>query len=207
MVTMKEIPWKYFENMLFQSWNWETEHFIAQIRTSEMRFSYSITNKQNGRSVPVDNGIAKSFEDAESSILSFIGKAYPLKHGYRKYAGHHATTFRIYTGELVDFGTMEGQNAIVKFTNREQNVQSHRGLLQIRNFDIVITTDSGRRLSIPPANIISAEPESYTKTVHRVGSGRAVRGGKSRGCTGTPGFQAGIIDHLPSAPWCPIHKI
>lgn len=209
MISMKtlSIPWDFRDGETIKVWRWETEHFDAEIKSDDTRFFYMVVDKAGGSRKPILDGIAMSNKEAEAAILDMVGKAYPLKLGYRKYAGHYATTFRIYTGQNVDFGELEGRKVAVEAKDRTGAKKIYSGLLQVSHFSILVTTDSGKKTKIPPAFITDIRAEMSNNDAQRIGTGRTVRGEPLQGCTGTAGFMKGIVDHGISAPFCPIHQV
>lgn len=200
------VPWEFGESSFIKTWSWETEHFDAQIKADDLRFIYLVVDKSRGGRRLILDGIANSHEEAEGFILEMIGKAYPLKLGYRKYAGIYATTFRIYTGESIDFGPFEGRKVSIKVKDKQGLVKMYSGLLQLDHFSIVLT-DHHKKTKIPPSFILEVKPEMSTTDFERIGKGRTVKGEPVGGCTGIAGFRKGTVDHGPNAPFCPIHQI
>ena len=203
----KSIPWKFIEADGYSSWLWLTPHFEATIWSDGHKYIYSVLDTSRGKQYPVLDGFGVSFAEATSFILEFVGKAYPLKFGYRAYAGSHATTFRINTAELIDFGPLEGTRVSVEVKDRQGHRHTKTGMLQIENFNIKVITDAGLSTKIPPAFILSVESDNRTNGSKRIGSGRTVKGNNLSGCSGKPGFVHGTIEHGPTTPFCPIHQI
>lgn len=207
----RSIPWEYTNGQI-KVWRWLTKHFDAQIRTDAdaIRFVYVVTDLTRGRRVPLANEFAMSFEDAEHSVAELVGKSYPVGAGYRPFAGDLATTFKISTGEEVDFGPFEGSQ--VQLTARtRQGVKVFDGTLQIRNYDIEILDNNGATAIIPPVLVQSVTADRVQRTERlstTPGSvNRSVRGKYTTGCTGSPGFFDDTVDHSPAAAWCPLHGV
>lgn len=203
----KSVPWEYFHSQSITSWTWRTPHFEAIIRSDGARYTYNLVDLSSGGRRPASDGYGFSFEEVEAYVLEFIGKAYPLSLGYRAYAGEHATTFSIYTAEKVDFGPMEGMPVRLKVKTKGGAIRDFTGLLQLDHFNILLTTHTGTKIKIPPSFIVEVISESTKRGIQKAGGGRTVQGEAIRGCTGTPGFTPGVVDHGPNSPWCPIHQI
>lgn len=208
----KEVPWEYSEHMI-KMWRWLTPHFDAQVKSDAegIRFIYSVTDLTRGKRVPLVNDFAQSFPSAEQKILEFIGKSYPPAAGYRPYAGNLATTFLIGTGESIDFGPHEGSRVIITVKTPEGK-QTITGSLQVKNHDVEILTENRSTVVIPPVLITSVRHEYSNDSgkpteAKRQSNNRIVPGKHQTGCTGKPGFFDNTVEHSPTAPWCPVHRV
>ena len=212
------IPWMTDINKVMSLWVWDTPHFRAQITTDEIgrSFSWNITDLSQGREQALYDGFSGNFKDAENAIREVIGKSYPPKLGYRKYSGHLATTFRIFTKENIDFGPMEATKVILKVrtSNAAGNITERTiaGMLKIQNYMLEVTPDHGSGVVVPPSHIMSVKQEfggfaKEKKITDRGGQNvlRTYQGVWSQGCTGRPGMLPNTVEHSPRAEWCPVH--
>jgi hypothetical protein len=209
----KKAPWVYATSSVLQMWQWKSDHFDAQIKSDGNRFIYSLTDTSQNVRHTIESNMAMDFRNAENRILELISKSYPIHLGYREYAGELATTFRINSGEDVDFGPLEGERVIVK-VKTPKGEQTVIGPLQVMYHKVNIIADgSGDTVEIPPVLILSVRPE-FAKATDKAPTSkgtasrsRTVQGPFTRGCTGKVGYQAGTVEHPTRSSWCPIHKV
>lgn len=221
---MKIIPWKYADVNFVKSWEWNTPHFTASVRSDGERFFYIVLDRSQETERSIISGDAGTFHEAEHFIKEAIGKCYPPRLGYQSYAGSAATTFRIYTGEEVDLSEFDGAHVILDVINKEQATQSFKGTLRLDGHEVYLFPDSTTRVRVPPSFIYSvrkgdgrsvgnAQKKITGDTTRDITHAtkkpvsRTVPGKKTAGCTGVDGFKVGTVSHPPGTPWCSIHKV
>lgn len=211
-VGLRPIPWSFVDHDLMKVWTWRTEHFEARVSADFNSFSWEILDlmtSPDGEGRFLTEGRAKDFAVAENEVREIVGKSYPLKCGYGPYAGAFATTFRIATGENIDFGAYVGSRSVVTVRLPTGVEQSFIGDLRVVHYEIHLTPAVGNPLRILPGHIVkvagegganrSSVSDSYT------GSGRLYRGEVIvQGCNGRLGFFPGTIDHTGDA--CSVHE-
>lgn len=200
------MPWRYQEGGHLKAWYWKTDHFEADIHSDGSSFAYRIRDSSSGHKRTIEEGRTTEFKKAQNKIVEVVAKSYPLKYGYRDYAGALATTFRISSGEPFDFGPYEGSRVILKVLNQGKE-QSFTGAISVENYRIKITGDNNKSFQIPPHMIISVNPEYGTVKRSAGVKTRTVEGRYFQGCTGKMGYRAGTVDHPANVEFCPIHHI
>lgn len=211
-VGLRAIPWSFVDLDLMKVWTWRTEHFEARVTADINSFSWEIIDlmgSTDGEGRFLTEGRAADFIGAENGVREVVGKSYPVRCGYSAYAGAFATTFRIATGENVDFGVFSGIRAIVTVRMPTGRDQSYIGDVRVVHYEIHLTPAVGSPLRIQPAHIVkvaseggssrTAASDSYT------GSGRLYRAESvPRGCNGRAGFFPGTVDHTGEI--CTVHE-
>lgn len=207
------IPWRFANTAVAQMWLWEVPEFQAKIDGARNSFHWELSDlvhASNGSPRFLSEGHTATFEEAERQLREAVGKSYPPRYGYRKYAGALATTFRILTGADIDFGPFEGlQTVLTVRTGNGSNVTYH-GELHVRNYEITLTMSNGQTVKIQPAHIekVIGENGATRKTQEQTGytgMGRIYRTSRPQpGCNGKPGFLPNTVDH--AGPPCPVHE-
>ena len=205
------IPWTHETSEFGSVWQWDNETFLVTVNGDMRSFYWTIADRSanpGAQPRPFADGTAGSFEQAERSLREVIGKAYPPSLGYGMYAGPLATTFTIGTGETVDLGNFTGRKVKVVVASREGADETYRGTARVEHYELVLI-DGDEALRISPPFILSIEAEGFGGPAMRPsGTGasgtRTVQGRRDPGCTGSPGFLAGTIDHHGAL--CPIHE-
>jgi hypothetical protein len=207
------IPWRYVDLDLLEVWLWETDHFEAKVTAEANCFAWEVGDlvvSDDGLPRWLTGGRAVDFATAERSIREVIGKSYPVRFGYRPYAGPLATTFLIATGERLDLGVFHGTRALVTVRMPGGADQSFLGHCSIQHYELLLTTDSGHQVKIQPPYIVSVTGENgataraSAASSAFVGVGRIHTGAMVRGCTGSPGFLPDTIEH--DGPPCQVHE-
>lgn len=218
------IPWAYTDLPGTLQWTWLTDHLVARIwaATAEVdgvrhvrAYSWELCDRMStGEGMPrlLVEGTAPSFDEAERCVREHVGKAYDPRLGYRAFSGTEATTFTLATGERRDLGPLVGTRcrATVLLPGGERTVVS--GDLAIQHYSLELR-DGERTRELTPEHVEqithrSAAAEQAAGILGgdgHVGIGRMYRAEWTRGCTGTPGFEVGTVDHGQAAP-CPIHE-
>lgn len=221
---MKIIPWKYKDINFVKSWEWETAHFTASVRSDGERFFYMVLDKTQGLERSIASGDSLTFEESETFIKEAIGKSYPPRLGYQPYTGSAGTSFRIYTGEVVNFQEFDGSIVVIEAIGKNEEKHSFTGTLRLSGHDIFMYPDSKTKIKVPPSFIykIYKEDGRRSNTLQqssKVGTtrdikvantkpaSRTVPGKRVTGCTGIDGFKVGTVSHPPNAAYCPIHKV
>lgn len=215
---MDSIPWRLGESTEISLWVWETEHFISKIQTDSNRvnFLWDVVDLTQGRTISLADGFTGSFRDSEEFVREIVGKSYPPALGYLKYAGRFATTFRIFTGDKIDFGSMQASKVIltVRVADNNGKIKDKRivGRLGIDHYSIRVTPEHGNSVLIPPTRIVSVKQEfgGDAKPVKNEDTlGKSLRiypGEMKQGCTGKAGFMPNTVEHPHRAARCPIHE-
>lgn len=215
MTSMKSIPWDYEKSNLITTWWWSTEHFDAIIKSDGERYSYQVTNKTPSMHRLLGSGVTMDFTSAEAEVKHVIGKSYAPALGYRALMGSASTSFRIYTGEVVDFSKYEGLHVKIVAATRKQEDSILIGTLQVQNHSVILTDSvNTRKYKIPPHFIKSIstvaakrnQPKTSSTKTHHVES-RTLHADFKPGCTGRPGFFPNTVEHPNSAKWCPVHLV
>ena len=157
MASRKPVPWDYTDNGIFKIWKWVTEHFIAEIIAegeigAGASYSWSITEKKDGKKYLFEQSMATSFREAELEIVEMISKSWDRKLGYSEYAGDLATTFEIYGGRKINLEPFLGEHVRITF-NEDNGLQIKIGLLGLKNYSILLKLDNNQILVIPPAKV------------------------------------------------------
>ena len=202
------IPWVHEAADFGSVWIWETPHFIVTVNGDTRSFYYTIGDKTSpaadGHPRMLTDGQASTFEQAERGIRGTIGKSYPPNIGYAYYAGSLATTFTIATGQNIDLGVYAGQTITVTTLNPDGTRTDYTGTASIQHYDLILTMGTSA-IRISPSYIAAIKPMG--KIVPTTAQGKVNRTMKGRvvpGCTGTPGFMGGTVDHTGRI--CPIHE-
>lgn len=216
---MESIPWRLGESTDISLWVWETEHFRAKIQTDGHRvnFIWNIEDYTQGHPSPLDNGYSGSFRESEEQVKEVIGKSYPPSLGYQEFAGRYATTFKIFSGEALDFGPLQATKVtlLVRVADDHGGIKEKRliGKLGVEHYTIRLTPERGNSMLVPPSRIISVRQDvgGYVKPVKEENSlGKSLRmfkGVVGHGCTGKPGFMDGTVEHPRNSARCPIHEV
>lgn len=208
---VKTIPWSYQESPFAKTWTWTTPHFEAKVRSDGSRYVWTVSDTSQDRPIPLGSGPETSFTAAEDEVRELVGKSYPTRLGYRAYAGALATTFRIYTGEVIDFGPLESSKVIMTVKTKEGGERILTGALRVVHHELHLVGDAGT-YRVSPSFIVKVKKEfggsaSVVHKAKKIGkSGRLYQGEVSPGCTGVLGYDPGTVDHPPRAPHCPIHE-
>jgi len=155
---------------------------------------------------PFADGQTTTFEQAERGIRETIGKAYKPEMGYQYYAGPLAVTFSISTGEVIDFTPYLGRQVTVVVLTREGATQEYVGIARVEHYDFVLTHEGTNQAThITPSYIKDIILEGAGQ-MHRKSptGGRTFQGRISPGCTGSPGYMPGTVDHFGMV--CPLHE-
>jgi hypothetical protein len=215
---MEAIPWRLGEDPNISLWLWEAEHFKAKIQTDSYRqsFSWEVFDLSQGYDSSLADGFQHSFRSAEEAVREVIGKSYPASLGYMKYAGHFATTFKIFTGERIDFGPMEATSVVltVRVADKKTGDIKERqisGMIHVIHYTIEISPEHGQTMRIPPSRIVAIKKEfgGYAKPKEDDSLAKGLRiykGKVTMGCTGKPGMLPDTVEHNTRAAHCPIHE-
>lgn len=210
-VGLLPIPWNYVDAGLARWWVWGTEHFEAKVSAEGNSFAWEIGDKivpSQGLPRFLCEGRTGDFGAAESAVREAVGKSYPSLLGYGPYIGALATTFTIADGSRVNLGEFDGQPVVVVVRVGNGLTRQIMGEGRVVHWEYHVD-QSGSVLAIQPSHIESIKRESgagvSAASSAYTGLGRVYRGEVSVGCTGTPGFQPGVVDH--SGPTCPIHEV
>jgi hypothetical protein len=203
------VPWAFLDSELMKVWVWRTDHFEVRVNADVNSFSWEILDlmaSSEGRFLT--EGRARDFAGAENEVREAIGKCYPPKYGYGRYAGSLATTFTLATGERLDFGLFAGTRAVIVVRLPDGREQPFVGSVRVNHYEIWLTPDTGSTVRIQPAHIVRVTGEgggaaAAAKTAY-TGVGRLYRGALVRGCNGKPGFMPDTVDHIGDA--CTIHE-
>ena len=204
------IPWEFTTTEFYQIWEWNTQHFRARVSVEGNTFVWEIGDwitSVDEEPRFLAEGRAGSFSAAEVEVREVIGKSYPVKLGYRDYAGTFATTFVVATGERVDLGAFDGQRSVVQVRMPTGVTQTFVGTTQVVHYELFLTPETGSAVKILPAHIVSIRGEGGDTGSARAaytGVGRIYRGVKGPRCTGKPGFLPETIDHTGDP--CPVHE-
>lgn len=204
-----------------KAWEWDTTHFNATVRSDGERFFYLLLDRTQGIERSIASGDALRFEEAEELLKESIGKTYPTRLGYQVYTGAAGTSFRIYTGEMLDFQDFDGSVVEIEAIGKNEKVHLFSGTLRLAGYEVFLYPDSKTKIKIPPSFIYKihksdgrARPAvTAGKTTRDITAGskseisRTVQGRFTVGCTGMEGFKAGTVSHLPDSPYCPIHNV
>lgn len=207
------IPWTHDASEFGSLWRWENHAFLVTVNGDMRSYYWTLADKSahpGEAPRPLADGNAATFEQAERSIRETIGKAYPPAMGFRHYAGALATTFVIGTGQSVDLGVFEGRKVQVTVAAQEGPDETYQGTAKIQHYELILVIGE-EALRISPSYIMDIRPLGYsgppmrsaapTATTNRL---RTVQGRVEPGCTGTPGFLAGTVEHRGAE--CPIHE-
>lgn len=218
------IPWVYSDLPGILMWTWVSDHFVAKITGTEVlggdertirSYSWELADlMKTNQGLPrvLVEGVAGDFDEADGYIREHVGKCYDPRLGYQQYAGSLANTFTLASGERVDVSALVGSRCTVTVLMADGSTESaagdfsvHHYMWRLRNGDEFLEirpehcTHITNRSAIAEKATALAYPETY------IGIGRIYRTEHSAGCTGTPGFTIGTVDHA-GAPKCPVHE-
>lgn len=149
------------------------------------------------------NGQNVRFSDAETGVRETVGKSFVDTLGYHWWAGRLAYTFTIATGERVNFEPYLGLRGRIKvFVDDEGTLEEYSGVIQVRNYDVLVETMDGV-FKLRPSYIASVE-SSHTHGLNKAKKTRTVKGFVEPGCSGKPGFMWGTVEH--DGPQCGLHE-
>lgn len=212
----KAAPWIFSENPIMKIWSWTSPHFKAKIIASAAGdFTWEVIDITGSSPTTIGTSEVTSFQEAEDEILELIGKAYPRNLGYQAYAGELATTFTLHNGKKENLGNYYGQTVILTVFNKNSPMTPRiiSGILTLKNYRVIIKTDTNSQVSIPPEYIMKIRKEYESENVliesvrnqEMVGQKRLINENWRPGCTGQPGYKIGTIIHSPSDASCPFH--
>jgi hypothetical protein len=227
---LEPVPWIYSDAPGILMWTWLTEHFIAKITGSEVRESETvgIPGQRTIRSYSWEladlmrthqdmprvliEGMTATFEDAEALIREHVGKCYDVRLGYGRFSGSLANTFTLATGEVLDTTHLLGTRCTITVLLPGGGSQQVQGDLSVDHYKWRVR-DGEQILEITPEHVCSVVNRSEAasraaKVVHLdtySGIARIYRDERKTGCTGTPGFMVGTVDHAGAAR-CPVHE-
>lgn len=227
---LEPVPWIYSDAPGILMWTWLSEHFIAKITGAEVEnpealigggrtvrsYSWELADlmrmHQDMPRVLIE-GMAASFEDAESLIREHVGKCYDVRLRYGRFAGCLANTFTLATGERLDVTPLLGTRCTITVLLPGGASQQVQGDLSVEHYKWRLR-DGDQILEITPEHVSSVINRSEaatraSKVVHSEtysGIARIYRDERKTGCTGTPGFMVGTVDHA-GAPRCPVHEM
>ncbi|MEY4136014.1 MAG: hypothetical protein RL205_142 [Actinomycetota bacterium] len=225
------VPWIYSDAPGILMWTWLTEHFIAKITGAEVHDSdvTAISGQRTIRAYSWEladlmrthqdmprvlvEGMAASFDDADALIREHVGKCYDVRLGYGRFAGSLAQTFTLATGEVLDTTPLLGTRCTITVLLPGGGSQQVQGDLSLEHYKWRLR-DGDQILEITPEHVSSVVNKSEAatraaKVVHLEtysGIARIYRDERKTGCTGTPGFMVGTVDHA-GAPRCPVHEV
>jgi len=219
------IPWTYTDEAGMVQWSWVTEHLAARIvavvsaDASGNRviryYHWELADRMRlNQGMPrlLIEGDASSFDEAESLVREHVGKCYDPRLGYRRYAGSHAFTFELSSGERKDVSGLIGSEVTITVVASDGSTHSWRGDFDVSGYRWRLRT-SERVFDITPEHVVSitdrsahaAEAARITHPDSYSGVGRIYREDFRAGCTGRPGFLPQTVDHA-GATRCPIHE-
>lgn len=214
---MEAVPWVFTDSPFIKAWTWKTTHFEAKVLSSGNKndFTWKVVDTSGGEAKILGQGEAMNFQASEEEVLELIGKSYPRRLGYQKYAGHLATTFTLHNGKKIDLGVFYGQQVILTVFNKNAPMTptTISGSISVSHYKVLIKTDRNSTVSIPPEYIMSIRKEFDTEESLIVEVDKQTAKNERRifneewrrGCTGKPGFRIGTVIHAPSDEYCPIH--
>lgn len=228
---LEPVPWIYSDAPGVLMWTWLTEHFIAKITGAEVQpaegaevagqrtiRSYSweladLMRTNQGMPRVLVEGMAASFDEAEALVREHVGKCYDVRLGYGRFSGSLANTFTLATGETLDTTPFLGTRCTITVLLPGGGSQQVQGDLSLQNYKWRLR-DGDQILEITPEHVSAVVNRSEAasraaKVVHLEtysGIARIYRDERKTGCTGTPGFMVGTVDHA-GAPRCPVHEV
>ncbi len=228
---LEPVPWIYSDAPGILMWTWLTDHFIAKVTGSEVQgsdsggcnghrtirsYSWELADlMRTHQDMPrvLIEGMASSFDDADSLIREHVGKCYDVRLGYGRFCGSLANRFTLATGENLDTSPLLGTRCIVTVLLPGGGTQQVQGDLSLEHYKWRLR-DGDQILEITPEHVTSVVNRSEAasraaKVVHLdtySGIARIYRDERKTGCTGTPGFMVGTVDHA-GAPRCPVHEV
>jgi len=206
-LTLPAIPWAHSTDDFGSVWVWNTPHFLITVNGNDRSCYYTIADKTAaapGSTKLLADGQASSFREAEMRIRGTIGKAYPPTLGYRNYAGPLATTFMLADGKETDLGPYVGNLVTVTVLDRDGSSQVLQGRAFVKHYELLIE-QGAQTVRVTPSFI--SEINFTYKPKPSVGQTRLTRTVEGRvlpGCTGTPGFVEGTVEHFGRS--CPLHE-
>jgi hypothetical protein len=208
--SLPAIPWNHESGDFGSVWRWETPHFIITVNGDRRSCYYTIEDKSTGMPRPFDDGQAATFEQAEMLLRGTLGKAYPANLGYQVYAGPLATTFTLGNGHPTNLGVYTNTDVRVTVLDEHSREQTLTGVASVDHYDLLLRTPEAT-YRISPSHIVAitanratARQDTPTGPAGTRRAGRTYDGYLAPGCTGTPGFMAGTVDH--TGPRCPVHE-
>lgn len=227
---LEPVPWLYSDAPGILMWTWLTEHFVAKITGAEIRDaeyldtagqrtirSYSweladLMRTHQGMPRVLIEGMAAGFDDADALIREHVGKCYDSRLGYARFSGSLAKTFTLATGEILDTTPLLGTRCTITVLLPGGGSQQVQGDLSLEHYKWRLR-DGDQILEITPEHVSSVVNKSEAasraaKVVHLEtysGIARIYRDERKVGCTGTPGFMVGTVDHA-GATRCPVHE-
>lgn len=228
---LPSIPWVYSDSPGILMWTWVTDHFVATIRGAQVAVdpemadgvdrvirSYTweladLMRRQQGLPRLLIEGTCSDFAQAELLVREHVGKAYDVRLGYASFAGPLATTFTIADGRRVDVGDLIGLSCTVTVVVAGGAQQSVSGDLSVHHYRWRLR-QGDEIFEITPEHVVEIRHRSRAAdkaaalavSPTYAGVGRIHRDEWRRGCTGSPGFDAGTVDHA-GAPRCPLHEV
>jgi hypothetical protein len=218
------IPWVYSDSPGVLLWTWVTEHFIARITGTEVEgiedrrirsYSWEVSDlMRTYQGLPrlLMNGVTASFEDADALVREHVGKCYDPRLGYQVYAGKHAFTFTLATGAVMDVEGMIGTRCTVTvlLPDRRHEVvvgdlSVHHYKWRLRDGDQILEVTPEHVLTIVNRSDAAQRATAIVETCSYSGIGRIYRSEWSAGCSGSPGYVVGTVDHAGRAR-CPVHE-
>ncbi len=218
------IPWTYSDSPGILMWTWLTEHFVAKIsgslvegaaertvRSYDWQLADLIKTQQGAPRVLIE-GTAANFEDAEALIQEHVGKCYDPRLSYQRFCGARASTFTLATGTSIDVGPMIGTHCVLEVLlpggAREivsGDLSIHHYMWRLREHDAFLEVRPEHCVSISNRSDVAERAAHVAYPPTYSGIGRIYRTEVSPGCTGSPGFTIGVVDHA-GAPKCPVHE-
>lgn len=228
---LEPVPWIYSDAPGILMWTWLTDHFIAKITGAEVHggddaesagrrtirsYSWELADlMRTNQDMPrvLIEGMAASFDDADALIREHVGKCYDVRLGYGRFSGNLARTFTLATGERFDTSSFLGTRCTITVLLPGGGTQQVQGDLSVEHYKWRVR-DGEQILEITPEHVTSVVNRSEAasraaKVVHLdtySGIARIYRDERKTGCTGTPGFMVGTVDHA-GAPRCPVHEV
>lgn len=228
---LEPVPWIYSDAPGILMWTWLTDHFIAKITGSEVYASEAgeVNGQRTIRSYSWEladlmrthqemprvliEGMASTFDEADALIREHVGKCYDVRLGYGRFAGSLANTFTLANGETLDTTPLLGTRCTITVLLPGGGSQQVQGDLSLEHYKWRVR-DGEQILEITPEHVSSVVNRSEAasraaKVVHLdtySGIARIYRDERKAGCTGTPGFMVGTVDHA-GAPRCPVHEV
>lgn len=227
------IPWSFTDSPGVLLWMWVTDHFVAQVRGTEVSSGIDGIDETDGRrmvrsyhwelsdrvrlhqGVPrlLIEGDSSSFEQAELLIREHVGKCYEKSLGYRRYAGANTFIFELSTGEHVDVSSFVGTTCTITVLIAGGDTRKVVGDFDVSGYRWIVTASEGAYeivpehvLAISNRSELAEQARSVTYIDTYSGIGRLYREDPRPGCTGRAGFLPGTVDHA-GAGRCPLHEI
>jgi hypothetical protein len=222
---VEPIPWNFSDSPGVLMWTWLTEHFIARITGAQVgeaeertvrSYTWDLSDlMRTSQEMPrlLIGGQAARFEDADLLIREHVGKCYDPRLGYQGFAGPLVNTFTLASGETVDVTPLIGTRCTVTVLLSDGSREIVMGDLSVDHYKWRLR-DGEQILEITPEHVMSIANRSaaaerasaLVESADYSGIGRIYRGDRTNGCTGTPGYVLGTVDHAGAAR-CPIHEV